>query len=203
MIGAEPARRATEMDLTPSPGREPASQRVGHQEPCPALFVTVGTDSKYRFNRLIDWVDEWLQRCGEVRPSTLVQHGTSHPARFARSQDFLEHDEIVAAIAGASLIISHGGPATIFECWCSHKRPVVVPRVKALEEAVDDHQARFVSTASVRARTWVAPTKGEFLALLSAIARDPGMTVLNDSIDTDFRGTVSRFETVLAELLRT
>jgi UDP-N-acetylglucosamine transferase subunit ALG13 len=191
------------MDLTPSPGTTPASQRVGHQKPCPALFVTVGTDSKYRFDRLIDWVDEWLQKCGEVMPSTLVQHGRSHPARFARSQDFLEHDEIVAAIEGASLVITHGGPATIFECWRSHKRPVVVPRVKALEEAVDDHQARFVSADSVRTRIWVARTKGEFLGLLSAIAHDPGMTVLNDSLDTDFRGTVSRFEAVVADLLRT
>ena len=78
-----------------------------------------------------------------------------------------------------------------------------MPRVKALKEAVDDHQARFVSGDSVRTRIWVAPTKGEFLGLLSAIAHDPGMTVLNDSIDTDFRGTVSRFEAVVAELLRT
>jgi UDP-N-acetylglucosamine transferase subunit ALG13 len=201
MIAAQPARGATEMDPTP-PGTESAS-RVVHQELYAALFVTVGTDSKYRFDRLIDWVDEWLQKCGEVMPSTLVQHGRSHPARFARSQDFLEHDEIVAAIEGASLVITHGGPATIFECWRSHKRPVVVPRVKALEEAVDDHQARFVSAEWVRTRTWVAPTKAEFLGLLSAIARDPEMTVLNDSIDTDLRGTLSRFEAIVAELLRT
>ena len=191
------------MDLTPSPETEPVSRRVGHQEPCPALFVTVGTDSKYRFDRLIDWVDEWLQKRGEMMPSTLVQHGTSRPARFARSQDFLKHDEMVATIEGASLIITHGGPATMFECWRSHKRPVVVPRLKVLEEAVDDHQVRFVSADWVRTRTWVAPTKGEFLGLLSAIAHDPGMTVLNDSIDTDFQGTVSRFEAVVAELLRT
>jgi hypothetical protein len=112
------------MDPTP-PGTESAS-RVVHQELYAALFVTVGTDSKYRFDRLIDWVDEWLQKRGEVMPSTLVQHGTSRPARFARSQDFLEHDEIVAAIEGASLVITHGGPATMFECWRSRKRPVVV-----------------------------------------------------------------------------
>ena len=191
------------MNLTPPPGTEPASQREGHQKLCPAFLVTVGTDSKYRFDRLIDWVDEWLQKRRDAMPSTLVQHGASRPARFARSQDFLEHDEIVAAIEGASLIISHGGPATIFECWRSHKKPVVVPRVKALEEAVDDHQARFVCADSVRARIWLAPTKGEFLGLLAAIARDPGMTVLNDWIDTDLRRTVSRFEAVVAELLRT
>jgi UDP-N-acetylglucosamine transferase subunit ALG13 len=191
------------MNGTPPSGRESASRRADHQPPHPAVFVTVGTDSKYRFDRLIDWVDEWLEKRDDARPSTLVQHGISRRARFAHSEDFLEHDEIVAAIEGASLIISHGGPATIFESWSAHKRPIVVPRVKALEEAVDDHQARFVSADSVRARIWVAATKPQFLDLLSAIQGDPGMTVLNDSITSDFRRAVSRFEAVVGELLRT
>jgi UDP-N-acetylglucosamine transferase subunit ALG13 len=191
------------VDLTRPQATQPASQQAGDPGPHPAFFATVGTDGKYRFDRLIDWVDEWLQARGDARPPTLVQHGTSRPARFAHSQDFLEHDEITAAIRAASLIVSHGGPATIFECWRSRKRPVVVPRVKALDEAVDDHQTRFVNADSVKARIWVARTKEEFLGLLSAIARDPGMTLLNDGTEPDARGTVSRFEAVVAELLRT
>lgn len=190
------------MDLSPPRGTEPSSERGARREPFSACLVTVGTDSKYRFDRLIDWVEEWLQKHRVPTASTLVQHGASRPARLARSRDFLPHDEMVAAIESASLIISHGGPATIFECWRSHKRPVVVPRVQALEEAVDDHQTRFVYADSVRPRLWVAATKSEFFDLLSAIERDPELTVLNDSTDTDLPRTVSRFEAVVAETLR-
>lgn len=171
--------------------------------PRPAFFVTVGTDGKYRFDRLVDWVDEWLQERGDARPPTLVQHGTSHPAQFARSEDFLQHDEMITAIQSASLIVSHGGPATIFDCWRSHKRPVVVPRVKALDEAVDDHQSHFVNAESVKARIWVARTKAEFLGLLSAIAQNPRMSILSDWTDPNLSGTVSRFEALVSDLFRT
>jgi UDP-N-acetylglucosamine transferase subunit ALG13 len=170
--------------------------------PPPAFFVSVGTDGTYSFDRLVEWADEWLSDLGNAKPPTLIQHGISHPARSAPSRDFLAHDAMVATIQSASVIATHGGPATIFECWRCGKKPVVVPRLKALREAVDDHQTPFVTAESIQPRLWVAHTKADFLTLLSAIWRDPLMSRLSARTEPAFTGTVARFEAVIADLLR-
>ena len=166
-----------------------------------ALFVTVGTDGTYSFDRLVDWTDERLSALDGAKPPTLVQHGISHRARFAPSRDFLSHEAMVATIESASLLVTHGGAATIFECWRFHKRPVVVPRRKALR-AVDDHQAHFVLSESVRPRVWIARTKPDFLTLLSTISRHPSLSHLSERTEPPARQTIARFEAVLADLVR-
>jgi UDP-N-acetylglucosamine transferase subunit ALG13 len=163
--------------------------------------VTVGTDGTYSFDRLVDWTDQWLGALEGGRPPTLVQHGISHPARFARSRDFLSYDAMVAAIQSASVVVTHGGPATIFECWRFRKRPVVVPRRKALCEAVDDHQAHFVTSESVQPWVWIAPTEADFVRLLSIMSRFPWLSLLSDRTEPPLKETIARFEAVVAELV--
>jgi UDP-N-acetylglucosamine transferase subunit ALG13 len=170
--------------------------------PSPALFVSVGTDGKYSFDRLIEWVDEWLSALGDARPPTLVQHGVSQPARFAHSRDFLAHESVVASIESASLIVTHGGPGTIFECWRCRKRPVVVPRLKALREAVDDHQTHFVTSQWILPRVWMVRTKADFVRMLSAISRCLPMGLLNERTEPPLTRTVAQFEAVISDLLR-
>jgi UDP-N-acetylglucosamine transferase subunit ALG13 len=184
-----------------------SAQRNGtdatHPSPAapPDLFVTVGTDARYSFDRLVDWADQWLSTPGRDRPVTLVQHGISRPARFADSRDFLSHEDMVANIERAELIVTHGGPGTIFHCWRCRKRPVVVPRLRALHEAVDDHQARFVACDAVERRVWVARTKAEFLRLLSTISRHPRMSRLSERTEPALMRTVARFEAVISDLV--
>lgn len=167
----------------------------------PDLFVTVGTDARYSFDRLVDWADQWLSAPGRDRATTLVQHGISRPARFAESRDFLAHEDMVTNIERAALIVTHGGPGTIFECWRCRKRPIVVPRLRALREAVDDHQARFVACDAVEPRVWVARTKADFLRLLSTISRYPRMSFLSERTEPALMPTVARFEAVISDLV--
>jgi UDP-N-acetylglucosamine transferase subunit ALG13 len=199
----QPADAASRLSMSSRGSTAPVRQAPHVLPAAPsALFVTVGTDGTYSFDRLVDWTDEWLCALDGAKPPTLVQHGISQPARFAPSRDFLSHDAMVAAIESASLIVTHGGPATIFECWRFHKRPVVVPRRKALREAVDDHQTLFLLSESVQPRVWIARTKPDFVTLLSTISRHPSLSHLSERTEPPVTQTIAKFEAVLADLVR-
>jgi UDP-N-acetylglucosamine transferase subunit ALG13 len=102
------------------------------------IFVTVGSNEA-RFDRLLESVcalpgDEEL----------VVQHGPSlvHPPN-AECHAFLTFDEIVDAVRRARVVVSHAGVGSVLVALGAGKRPVVVPRLKRLGEAVDDHQVAF------------------------------------------------------------
>jgi beta-1,4-N-acetylglucosaminyltransferase len=100
------------------------------------IFVSVGTNEA-RFDRL-------LRAVAEVRldEEIVVQHG--HSARIERPNsvlvDFLSFEEIVAAIRRARVVVTHAGVGSVMVSLANGKRPIVVPRLKAFGEAVDDHQ---------------------------------------------------------------
>ena len=56
----------------------------------PAVFVTVGTDD-HPFNRLIRWIDRWLEAGGRERASCFIQFGTSEAPRGRVAPNELEH----------------------------------------------------------------------------------------------------------------
>jgi UDP-N-acetylglucosamine transferase subunit ALG13 len=159
--------------------------------------VTVGTDATYRFDRLIHWIDDWLGSLDDARPAALVQHGISRPARFAECRRFLAHEEMMASIEKASIVVTHAGPGTLFTCWRYRRRPIVVPRMKALHEAVDNHQASFANMETIRSRIWSASTKHEFLNLISWVTRCPKRASLDEQYERNVEQTVSRFEAVV------
>jgi UDP-N-acetylglucosamine transferase subunit ALG13 len=100
------------------------------------IFVSVGTNEA-RFDRLLRAVAE-LPHDEEL----LIQHGHSAPParEGARLVDFLSFDEMTAAIASARVVITHAGVGSVLVSLANGKRPVVVPRLRAHAEAVDDHQ---------------------------------------------------------------
>lgn len=106
------------------------------------LLVTVGTDH-HEFDRVVDWVDSWLEMHPRLNAHALVQHGTSRPSRNARSAGLLDYRDLQAAMRSADLVVTHGGPATIFEARRHGHQPLCVPRQPSLGEHVDDHQVRF------------------------------------------------------------
>jgi beta-1,4-N-acetylglucosaminyltransferase len=100
------------------------------------IFVTVGS-SDLRFDRLLESLtrlagDELL----------VVQHGLSsvRPTRAAVCVPFLTFDEITRYIREARAVVTHGGVGSIMTSLNFGKRPIVVPRQKRFNEAVDDHQ---------------------------------------------------------------
>jgi UDP-N-acetylglucosamine transferase subunit ALG13 len=100
------------------------------------IFVSVGTNEA-RFDRLLRAVADL--RTDEER---LVQHGhsTAFPGEGVELVDFLSFDEMAAAIRRARTFVTHAGVGSVLVALANGKRPIVVPRLKAFGEAVDDHQ---------------------------------------------------------------
>lgn len=100
------------------------------------IFVSVGTNEA-RFDRLLQAVAE-LPRTEEI----VVQHGHSTPigGNGLALADFLSFEQMNETMARARAVVTHAGVGSVLVALANGKRPVVVPRLKAFGEAVDDHQ---------------------------------------------------------------
>ena len=98
------------------------------------IFVTIGTNEP--FDRLLDAVD----RLTTSEP-IVVQCGSSgvRPAR-AECVSYLPFETVLRYMSEARVVVSHAGVGSILAALGCGKRPVVVPRIHRLGDAVDDHQ---------------------------------------------------------------
>jgi UDP-N-acetylglucosamine transferase subunit ALG13 len=55
----------------------------------------------------------------------------------------MTQSELARYILAASVVVTHGGPATIAEAIAAGHVPLVVPRLRRLGEQVDDHQLAY------------------------------------------------------------
>lgn len=102
------------------------------------IFVTTGTHET-PFDRLVVGAAP-LAELDEL----VVQHGSSAvriPA--ARQIEFAPFDELSELASRARVVVTHAGAGSILVSLAAGKRPIVVPRLAALGEAVDDHQLDF------------------------------------------------------------
>ncbi len=140
--------------------------------PPPAVLVSVGTDY-HQFDRLVDWVDQWLATRSDGPVECLVQYGTSKPPVRATGTAYLAHNELDRLLAGVSVVVSHGGPSTIAEARRHGHLPLVVPRNPALGEHVDDHQQRFTQRLADAGLVRVVTTAAEFQTALEQALSTP------------------------------
>lgn len=114
------------------------------------IFVTVGTHEQ-PFNRLMEAIDSLIQN-GTINEEVVIQSGysTHEFVSSVKVQDFVPYEEMVANTARADVIICHGGPASFLMPIQMSKRPIVVPRSKAFDEHVNDHQAVFAKELVAR-----------------------------------------------------
>ncbi|MDG4767500.1 glycosyltransferase [Solwaraspora sp. WMMD406] len=156
----------------------------------PTVLVAVGTD-RHRFDRLIDWLEQW-QAAAAGRAAVHVQYGHSRAPRFEEATAFLDHDALQRAMAGASLVVCHGGPATILEARRHRHLPIVVPRDPAHGEHVDDHQLLFARRLSDAGLIRLCQTQAELAAALDAGLREP----TRFAVASDTGGRAARQEAV-------
>ncbi len=162
------------------------------------LVVSVGTDH-HRFDRLVNWIDEWRDEHPGV--VTVVQAGTSEPSRHGDSRKLIPHGELLEMFRRATVVVSHGGPSTVMDARMSGRMPIVVPRNPTFEEHVDEHQMRFADHLD---RHGVAVVVHEREALFAAIDRafnDPAAFAVE--VDTSTAAGVAEFGRAVEQLLRT
>lgn len=141
------------------------------------ILAVVGTDH-HRFDRLIDWLDAWLA-IQDVPVRAVVQHGSSVAPRLAEGHALIPHADVQQLMRDATVVISHGGPATITEIRRLGKLPIVVPRDPARGEHVDGHQQRFTRRLGQMDRVVLCETESAFTAALDAARIDPGALTID------------------------
>lgn len=105
------------------------------------LVVSVGTDH-HLFDRLIDWVDDWMDRQAKA-PNLFVQHGASRRPRHGTGVERLPRGELLKIYERAQVVVVQGGPGSILDVREIGVIPLAVPRVPELKEVVDGHQIEF------------------------------------------------------------
>lgn len=162
----------------------------------PRIVVTVGTDH-HPFDRLVGWVDEWCDDHPDV--DVVIQRGGSRPSRHGNCRELIPYGELCAMFAGASVVVSHGGPATIMDALAAGRLPIVVARNPELGEHVDAHQLRFAEHLSRNGLADVAATKTElFEAIDRALDRPHDYAV---KVGEEVSEGVTRFADVVDDML--
>ncbi len=166
-------------------------------EPAPRIVVTVGTDH-HPFTRLVGWVDAWAAAHPDI--PVLIQRGETAAPAHARSVPMIGYDDLVAAMAGADLVIAQGGPGGIMDARSVGRCPVVVPRRGSLGEHVDDHQVRFCAWMAERELVHLAESEADLHACCDRAIAEPGAFAIPPDTGA-VEATVARFAELMAPLL--
>lgn len=115
------------------------------------IFVTVGSNPTFRFDRLIEAL-------GQLDPRELVvQYGPANAPRGVReAHEWLTFKQVVDYMSDADTVISHAGMGTIICAAQMGHVPVVMPRLRRYHEIVDDHQVRLAKVFERTGRVAVA-----------------------------------------------
>lgn len=106
------------------------------------IFVTVGTHEQ-SFDRLLAEVDR-LTMAEVISTDVIIQSGYSAYVPIACShKPMMGYREMEEHIQAADIVITHGGPGSIFGALKQFKIPIVVPRHVEFNEHVDRHQVEF------------------------------------------------------------
>jgi UDP-N-acetylglucosamine transferase subunit ALG13 len=99
------------------------------------IVVTTGTN-EWAFDRLVRAAANF-----DGDEPLFVQHGASQePHGRGEWVDFIPFDELESRMRAARVVVSHAGVGSIMLARRAGHRPIVLPRLGRLGEAVDDHQ---------------------------------------------------------------
>lgn len=157
----------------------------------PLVVATVGSE-RFAFDRLIVWLDDWLST--GVNCEVVCQHGSSRAPRSGTAVDFMPYEDMQRLLGAATLVVCHGGAGTVMECLRLGRRPIVVPRLKALGEAVDNHQLDFCRLLAENGDVVMAESKCALIrAVTQGLALPSQFAHYRASLEVDRAASVNRF----------
>lgn len=137
------------------------------------IFITVGT-TDFPFDRVDELV---LAMASKFPKETVIYQSKStnvHSSINLKIFKELKYPIFLKYIKGARVIITHGGPATIFLALTKGKsKPFVLPRKKILNEHVSDHQIHFARFMARKNLVKIADEKKDVLSQLAKYCRNP------------------------------
>lgn len=106
------------------------------------IFVTVGTHEQ-GMDRLFIEIDRLIEE-GVIIEKVFAQIGyTNYEPKNFEYKKLIGYDEMDNLVRKSDIIITHGGPGSIFHPLQYDKIPIVVPRNPKYNEHVDNHQILF------------------------------------------------------------
>lgn len=151
------------------------------------ILVTTGTNGS-PFDRLLAAVCEL-----DVDDELVVQHGPSTlRAPRAKNIAYLPYAELEELVRRARLVVTHSGVGSILLTVMNGIRPIVVPRLRAHGEAVDNHQLALASRLAELDLVTLVDDVSELAQTIDAMEPDLGEAVLGaQALATDLRMYVS------------
>ncbi|ATD54280.1 glycosyltransferase [Clostridium chauvoei] len=113
------------------------------------IFVTVGTHEQ-DFSRLIKKVDNLIDEKKIIEPIFMQIGYTKYIPKNCDYKEMITSEEMIYYTKNSRIIITHGGPGSIFLPFQFNKIPIVVPRQKKYGEHVDDHQVYFTKKLEMK-----------------------------------------------------
>jgi UDP-N-acetylglucosamine transferase subunit ALG13 len=106
------------------------------------IFVTVGTHEQC-FDRLLKKIDQLIEK-NIIKEKVFAQIGyTKYLPQNYDYDKLISYNEMDSFVKESRIIITHGGPGSIFHPIQYNKIPIVVPRNPEFNEHVDNHQILF------------------------------------------------------------
>lgn len=106
------------------------------------IFITVGTHEQ-GMDRLFEKIDELIE-LGKIDRNVFAQIGyTNYSPKNFKYKKLIDFDEMDKMIKNSQIVITHGGPGSIFHALQYNKIPIVIPRNPIFNEHIDDHQILF------------------------------------------------------------
>lgn len=159
------------------------------------IFVTVGTHEQ-PFNRLIEYIDHMKQN-EIIKEDVIMQTGYStYKPKSCTWSSLLSYKKMQDYVKNARIVITHGGPSSIFMPLQLGKVPVVVPRQKVLGEHINDHQVEFLKALDKRMKILIPVYEIEELQ-----DKLTNYDVLSSSIHFDLQSNNCNFNCVLEKMV--
>lgn len=136
------------------------------------IFVTVGTHEQ-SFQRLVQTIDQYALENDLCKSQVFIQTGyTDYIPKNCSHSKMLSYNEMDNLYKNAEIIITHGGPGSMFLPWKYGKKIIAVPRLSKFNEHVDDHQLYFCKLMEKEERVICIEEISELAATIETISRD-------------------------------
>lgn len=116
------------------------------------ILVTVGSHTQ-GFRRLVEEMDKIAPELGEP---VLMQTGfTRYTPRNTKYFKFVDEASMDKLLSEASIVVAHGGAASLMKALFLGKPTVAVPRLRKFREHIDDHQLELAQALAEKGKVIV------------------------------------------------
>lgn len=161
------------------------------------IFVTVGTHEQ-GMDRLFIQLDK-LVESGHIKEEIFAQIGYANyiPKNY-KYKKMIGYDEMDEYVRKSDIVITHGGPGSIFHPLQYNKIPIVVPRNPEFNEHVDNHQILFTKRLDENSKIIGIY---DIEALNNAISSYKELSEKCNSYSSSKNEFIKKFDKVISEIM--